>query len=165
MPGSREVTGYSAPHRPSSSVLRPHASPSPGPSGNSTAEQDTTPSCSASPPRQPGPRQPARRSWYPARGYALDYTRRMRPTQSGPACAHGRPRAVCRRPGPRPSRRRILAGQRRNIPGVYLWRTQVGPGGCLCRERGCPARSAPCTAQARLAETPSWPCSSSCQRG
>jgi hypothetical protein len=94
-----------------------------------------------------------------------DYARRMRPTQSGPACAHGRPRAVCRRPGPRPSRRRILAGQRRNIPGVYLWRTQVGPGGCLCRERGRPSRSAPCTAQARLAETPSWPCSSSCQRG
>src|ERR1700746_3654734 len=56
--------------------------------------------------------------------------------QASAPCAHGRPRAVCRRPGPRPSRRRILAAQRRNIPGVYLWRTQVGPGGYLCRERG-----------------------------
>src|SRR6185437_11939033 len=33
---------------------RPHASLSPRPFGNSTVEQDTTPSGSASPPRQPG---------------------------------------------------------------------------------------------------------------
>jgi hypothetical protein len=47
--------------------------------------------------------------------------------QASAPCAHGRPRAVCRRPGPRPSRRRILAGQRRNIPGMYLWRTRLDP--------------------------------------
>jgi hypothetical protein len=45
---------------------------------NSTAEPDTTRSCSALPPRQPGPRLPARLSGYPAHGYARNYDRRVR---------------------------------------------------------------------------------------